>query len=206
MLFLSKANGWSFSRDHKTHCTHPSDQSATQQSRVTKRCKKVPLCVRFFLYIFYILDISSYSTNGYTGVLWQIKTWTYHLQPNNILQLFDCIYYLWSNWELIDSDWEGDTYTCHLQELIRHNIIFILIILPEEMIVSLGEKRGGGGGQKRTISLTFIWPWISLAFRLAKTWMWLDTCFRERLLPVRSLMYLAINSFRPVREWQDALC
>ena len=67
-------------------------------------------------------------------------------------------------------------------------------------------KRGGGGGQKRTISLTFIWPWISLAFRLAKTWMWLDTCFRERLLPVRSLMYLAINSFRPVREWQDALC
>ena len=45
--------------------------------------------------------------------------------------------------------------------------------------------------------LTLIVCWKSFTFRLAKTWMWLDTCFLDRDLPVRNLMYLAINSLRP---------
>ena len=47
--------------------------------------------------------------------------------------------------------------------------------------------------------------WISRAFRRANTWMWLDTCLRVRVLPVRSLMYLAINSFRPENKRQKKL-
>lgn len=39
--------------------------------------------------------------------------------------------------------------------------------------------------------------WTSLAFLLAKTWMWLETCFLVRVFPVRSLMYRAISSFLP---------
>ena len=126
-----------------------------------KDAKRFHSVCHFFVYILYF-DISSHSTKGYTGVLWKIKTWTYHLQPNNILQLFDCIYYLWSNWELIDSDWEGDTYAYHLQELIRHIIMFILIILPEEMIVSLGENGEVEGGKNVQLvlllyDLGFLW-------------------------------------------------
>ena len=48
--------------------------------------------------------------------------------------------------------------------------------------------------------LTLICDWISLALRRASTCMWLDTCLRVRVLPVRSLMYLAISSLRPANE------
>jgi len=44
---------------------------------------------------------------------------------------------------------------------------------------------------------TFSCACISLALRRAITWIWLDTCFRERIFPVRSLMYRAISSLRP---------
>ena len=47
--------------------------------------------------------------------------------------------------------------------------------------------------------------WKSFTFRLAKTWMWLDTCFLDRDLPVRNLMYLAINSLRPGMKPSDNL-
>ena len=32
------------------------------------------------------------------------------------------------------------------------------------------------------------WLWKSLVLRLASTWMWEETCLRERVLPVRTLM------------------
>lgn len=48
-------------------------------------------------------------------------------------------------------------------------------------------------GTLTTLSLA----WISRSLRRAKTWMCELTCFRVRVLPVRSLMYLAISSLRP---------
>ncbi len=71
----------------------------------------------------------------------------------------------------------------------------------------VGHRKNNKTVNYEQSSLTFKWPWISLAFRRAKTWMWLDTCLRDRLLPVRSLMYLAINSLRPGRKmWHQAVC
>ena len=44
---------------------------------------------------------------------------------------------------------------------------------------------------------TFNLDCISRALRRANTCIWLDTCFRVRVFPVLSLIYRAINSFRP---------
>lgn len=44
---------------------------------------------------------------------------------------------------------------------------------------------------------TLSFAWISRNFRLAKTCMCELTCFLVRVLPVLSLIYRAINSFRP---------
>ena len=45
--------------------------------------------------------------------------------------------------------------------------------------------------------LTLSFAWISRSFRLARTWMCDETCFRVLVFPVRNLMYRAISSFRP---------
>lgn len=50
---------------------------------------------------------------------------------------------------------------------------------------------------------TFNCAWISLAFLLAKTCIWLDTCFLVLVLPVLNFIYLAINSFLPV-IWEQS--
>lgn len=47
---------------------------------------------------------------------------------------------------------------------------------------------------------TFSLACISRSFRLANTCMCDDTCFLVRVFPVRSFMYLAINSFRPAKN------
>jgi hypothetical protein len=47
------------------------------------------------------------------------------------------------------------------------------------------------------ILTTFSLACISRNFLLASTWMCELTCFRVLVFPVRSLMYLAISSFRP---------
>ena len=44
--------------------------------------------------------------------------------------------------------------------------------------------------------ITFSLAWISLNFRLAKTWICEETCFLVRVFPVLNLMYLAMSSFR----------
>ena len=43
----------------------------------------------------------------------------------------------------------------------------------------------------------FTLTWTSRIFLLARTCMWLLTCFLVRIFPVRILMYLAISSFLP---------
>ena len=45
--------------------------------------------------------------------------------------------------------------------------------------------------------ITFSLAWISLNFRLAKTWICEETCFLVRVFPVLNLMYRAMSSFRP---------
>ena len=52
---------------------------------------------------------------------------------------------------------------------------------------------------------TLSFAWISLNFRLAKTCIWEDTCFLVRVFPVRSLIYRAINSLRPVTKNKENL-
>lgn len=50
------------------------------------------------------------------------------------------------------------------------------------------------------ILTTFSLACISRSFRLANTCMCDDTCFLVRVFPVRSFMYLAINSLRPAKK------
>jgi hypothetical protein len=47
-------------------------------------------------------------------------------------------------------------------------------------------------------NLTFTLEEHSLAFLLARTWMWLETCFLVLVFPVLIFMYRAMSSFRPV--------
>lgn len=65
----------------------------------------------------------------------------------------------------------------------------------KKCVILIIQKYASGRqvGTLTTLSLA----WISRSLRRAKTCMCELTCFRVRVLPVRSFMYLAISSLRP---------